>query len=68
VHPEREDLVVTEQGVNLPTGRACFVLQSADEVDDRDAVGPTVEEVAQDGQPGSARAPSAIRVEQLRVM
>ena len=58
--------MVTEQGVNLPPGRSCLVLESADEVDDRDAVGTTVEEVAQDGQPGSAPAPSAIGVEQLR--
>ena len=60
--------MVAEQGVNLPTGRACLVLEPANEVDDRDAVVTTVEKVAQDCQPGSAPAPSAIRVEQLCVM
>src|SRR5665647_1940252 len=43
-----------------------YSVVSVDEVDDRAAVGTTVEKVAQDGQPGSAPAPSAIGVEQLR--
>ena len=60
--------MVTEQGLDLPTSHACFVLQSAKEVNDRDAVGTTVEEVAQDGQPGPTPAPGAAGVEQLRVL
>src|SRR5674476_1385752 len=66
-HAQSQDLVVTDHGIDPATAGSGFVLQPANQVDDRDAVRATVEVVAQEGQPGLTPTPRTVRVEQFRL-
>jgi len=66
-HAQREDLVVTDQGIDPSTRSTGFVLQPAHKIDDRDAIRTTVEVVAQEGQAGLTPTPGAVDTEQRRM-
>ena len=59
--------MVPDHGLHLTTRCAGFVLQPADQVDDRNAIRAPVEVVAQKGQSGLPPTPSTVGVEHIRL-
>jgi hypothetical protein len=61
---EQEQLVVAHERLAVAAGRGGLGGQPHHQVDDADAVGPAVGEVAEEPEPRGARAPAAGRVDQ----
>jgi hypothetical protein len=65
---EQQQLVVAHEGLAVAAGRGGLGGQAHHEVDDADAVRAAVGEVAEEPQPGGARAPVAGRVDEALLL